>query len=80
MQIAIAPFWRGAVRVLRTDAIFVPLAIAYSLLLLRSWQPDTLSLILPGSFEQGFAGAHLINPSMRRFVLLQSCFIWHLMR
>ncbi len=51
-----APFWRDAVRVLRTDAIFVPLATAYGVLLLQSWQPDTLRLMMPGSFAEGFAG------------------------
>jgi len=32
---------------------FAPLAVLYLALLVLSWQPDTLSLMLPGSFEEG---------------------------
>lgn len=31
-----------------------PLSIIYGILLIWSWQPDTFSLILPGSIEEGF--------------------------
>ncbi len=55
----LAPDWQGTQRLLRPDAIFVPLAVTYGVLLARSWSPDTLSLMMPGSFRQGFAGAQL---------------------
>jgi hypothetical protein len=34
-------------------ASLLPLALAYGVLLSGSWQPDTLSLIMPGSLEAG---------------------------
>lgn len=54
--VAAAPFVRGLVRVLRHDEIFVPIAIAYFVLLMASWQPDTLSLMMPGSLAEGISG------------------------
>jgi len=45
--------------VLRSDVIFVPLAVAYLVLLLQSWQPDTLSLMMPGSLAEGFEGGRM---------------------
>lgn len=57
--IAVAPFSRGVVRYLRHDAVIMPIALAYSLLLLRSWQPDTLSLIMPGSLAEGISAGSM---------------------
>jgi len=57
VQMILAPDRQGTQRLLRPDAIFVPLAVTYGILLARSWSPDTLSLMMPGSFRQGFAGA-----------------------
>ncbi|GAX81942.1 hypothetical protein CEUSTIGMA_g9370.t1 [Chlamydomonas eustigma] len=34
----------------------IPIALAYGLLLANSWSPDTLSLIMPGSLEEGLQG------------------------
>lgn len=64
-----APFWRGVVRFLRHDTIFVPIAVAYAVLLLHSWQADTLSLILPGSLAEGLSG--YTNASRPRLLLVQ---------
>eukprot|EP00798_Chlamydomonas_sp_ICE-L_P026752 gene26752-4327_t len=41
--------------VLRTKWVFAPLCVMYILLLAISWQPDTLSLIMPGNFEEALA-------------------------
>lgn len=35
---------------------FVPLALGYGLLLANSWTPDTLSIMMPGSLEEGLKG------------------------
>ena len=56
-QMVIAPNWRGTQRLLRPDSIFVPLALMYGVLLVRSWAPDTLALMMPGSLREGFTGA-----------------------
>ncbi|KAG2425863.1 hypothetical protein HYH02_014927 [Chlamydomonas schloesseri] len=39
---------------------FVPLAAAYVVLLVGSWSPDTLSIMMPGSLEEGLKGG--FNP------------------
>lgn len=36
--------------------MFVPLSIMYAVLLVESWTPDTLRLMLPGSWQAGFSG------------------------
>lgn len=54
-----APKWKRTRQVVTTNAIFVPLAIAYGYLLACSWQPDTFSLILPGSLKEGLSGQAL---------------------
>ena len=42
-------------RFLASHACVVPLALTYAVLLLCSWQPDTISLVLPGSLQAGLA-------------------------
>lgn len=37
--------------------LFVPLALLYGYLLVASWQPDTLSLMMPGDLNQGLKGS-----------------------
>ncbi|KXZ45237.1 hypothetical protein GPECTOR_57g527 [Gonium pectorale] len=39
---------------------FVPLSLAYLVLLVMSWSPDTLSIMMPGSLAEGLAGG--FNP------------------
>lgn len=41
-----------------SDMIFIPLATAYLILLIHSWQPDTIQLVLPGSLQAGLTGPH----------------------
>lgn len=55
---------------LRSDVIFVPLAVAYLVLLLQSWQPDTLSLMMPGSLAEGFEGKPSIPPAPRQNIII----------
>ena len=52
----VAPRWDGTRRLLRSPLVLAPLALVYGLLLAWSWQPDTFSLILPGSWAEGFKG------------------------
>lgn len=35
---------------------FLPLALGYGLLLFNSWSPDTLSIMMPGSIQEGLKG------------------------
>ncbi|PRW60847.1 ABA DEFICIENT chloroplastic-like isoform X3 [Chlorella sorokiniana] len=56
----LAPRWDGTRRLLRSPLVLAPLALVYGLLLAWSWQPDTFSLILPGSWAEGFKGG--FNP------------------
>ena len=58
LQMACRPHWQATKRAMSSSLIFVPVALAYTLLLAHSWEPDTLSLILPGSLREGLAGAH----------------------
>ena len=41
---------------LRSPWPFVPLAVGYGLLLANSWSPDTLSIMMPGSLQEGLKG------------------------
>ena len=41
---------------MRSQLVLVPVALAYTVLLLHSWAPDSLSLILPGSLQEGLSG------------------------
>lgn len=50
------PRHRVTVSVMHSDWLFVPLSIMYAALLLQSWTPDTLQLIMPGSLQAGLAG------------------------
>lgn len=56
LQMIAAPRARVTHRIVSTDALFVPMALAYAFLLAHSWQADTLKLILPGSLQEGFSG------------------------
>eukprot|EP00884_Botryococcus_braunii_P021381 jgi/Botrbrau1/7927/Bobra.9_2s0091.2 len=52
----VAPRSKRTKKVASSNLIFVPIALAYGYLLFYSWQPDTFSLILPGSLKAGFSG------------------------
>jgi hypothetical protein len=52
---------------------FAPLALLYVVLLALSWQPDTVSLMLPGSLEEGLrTGQPQFFPSLRGIMALLS--------
>jgi hypothetical protein len=64
---------RASRNLLRSLRPFAPLAVLYVLLLALSWQPDTLSLMLPGSIEEGLrTGAPQFFPSLRGIMALLS--------
>ena len=44
-----------------SNFIFAPPAALYAVLLVASWDPSTLSLILPGSLKEGFSGDFLMT-------------------
>jgi hypothetical protein len=52
----VAPRAHLTARIISTDALFLPLALAYAFLLAHSWQADTLKLILPGTLQEGLSG------------------------
>lgn len=52
----VAPLARITQRVIKSNTAYVPIALAYVYLLAISWQPDSLSLILPGSLQAGLVG------------------------
>lgn len=60
LLMAVAPKWRFTQRLIRSPWVLVPIAVVYGLLLSWSWQPDTFSLILPGSLADGLKGG--FNP------------------
>jgi hypothetical protein len=56
LQMVLAPNWERTQRLMRPVAVLLPLAATYGLLLWCSWETDTFSLILPGSWEEGIKG------------------------
>lgn len=53
---AAATIWQPARPLLRNDWIFAPLCLLYGYALVNSWEPDTLSLIMPGDLKEGLQG------------------------
>jgi len=53
VSMAIAPRTKLAQGLARSPVTIVPLAIAYACLLIASWEPDTLQLMMPGSLDAG---------------------------
>lgn len=45
----------------RAEAALFPLCLVYLILLITSWSPDTMSVLLPGSLREGLAGGKF-NP------------------
>ena len=56
IQMICRPQWPTTKRVIGSSLIFIPVAVAYTVLLAFSWEPDTLALILPGSLQDGLSG------------------------
>ncbi|GBF97735.1 hypothetical protein Rsub_10899 [Raphidocelis subcapitata] len=57
---ALAPASQAARRVARSNIPYVLIGLAYGVVLLASWQADTLALMMPGSWADGFKGG--FNP------------------
>lgn len=58
---ALLPTSQLARRAARSNAPFVLLALAYGLVLAASWQADTLALMMPGSWAEGFKGGRKLD-------------------
>lgn len=56
MQMLAAPKSRLTGRIAASNWTLVPPALGYIFLLVHSYQPDTLSLVLPGSLKEGLSG------------------------
>lgn len=54
------PNKRATVSIMHSNWIFVPLSFMYVALLIQSWTPETLQMIMPGSLQAGLAGS--FNP------------------
>jgi hypothetical protein len=59
MQMIFAPSSDLTRRSVRSNLPLVLLGAAYGAVLLASWSPDTLHLMMPGSLEEGLKGRHL---------------------
>ena len=58
LQMLFLPNKRATVSIMHSNWIFVPLSIMYIALLIQSWTPETLQMIMPGSLHAGLAGTH----------------------
>ena len=63
-----ATFSAKARDLIRSDWVLVPLCLLYGYALVSAWEPDTLSLIMPGDFKAGFQGRSCVFPSPLIFV------------
>lgn len=55
-QLVAATRSRRALALASRDAVLLPLAATYAVLLAASWTPDTLATLMPGSLRAGLAG------------------------
>ena len=56
----VAPHLKWVRDMMETPWFIAPVAVAYIMLLIQSWEPDTLSLMMPGDLEQGMATGDMI--------------------
>lgn len=73
----LAPHWRLTQRLTASEALFMPLALLYGALLWRSWTPDTLRLMMPGSLAAGVAGERPTSESSERVRMMMSVRLLH---
>lgn len=59
-QMVLLPATRAVRQTIERGVPLLPLVLCYGILLAHSWQPDTLSLLLPGSLSAGLSGG--FNP------------------
>lgn len=71
------PKWQKTRQIISSAKSYVPLALAYTALLIASWQPDTMSLILPGSLNEGLSGELASNVSCYGASLGGLCVVMH---
>lgn len=45
---------------MQSDWVFMPLSAVYLALLMQSWTPETLQLIMPGSLQAGLTGIQVL--------------------
>ncbi len=58
LQMLFLPNKRATVSIMHSKWIFLPLSITYIALLIQSWTPETLQMIMPGSLQAGLTGTH----------------------
>jgi len=58
LQMLFLPNKQATVSIMHSSWIFVPLSITYIALLIQSWTPETLQMIMPGSLQAGLTGTH----------------------
>ena len=56
LQMLLVPRRRLTIGIMSSDWMFAPLSFVYITLLLQSWTPETLQLIMPGSLQAGLTG------------------------
>ena len=56
VQMLVAPQHRPTRSAAASNLCLVPVAVCYAVLLCQAWSPDSLSLILPGSIQDGLSG------------------------
>lgn len=56
LQMLLLPRWPITHRLMKGYAVFLPLSAIYIVLLARSWTPDMLQLMMPGSLNAGLSG------------------------
>ena len=56
LQMLLLPRWSITHRLMKGYAVFLPLSAVYIVLLARSWTPDMLQLMMPGSLDAGLSG------------------------
>jgi hypothetical protein len=59
-QMALAPSAPITQRSARSNTPLVVLALLYGVVLLASWSPDTIHLMMPGSLEEGLKGGQMV--------------------
>lgn len=62
LQMLIAPGSTITQRSARSNAPLVAIAVMYGVVLLASWSTDTMHLMMPGSWAEGFKGRFNVHP------------------
>ena len=65
LQMALQPHAELTSRLLRGGKVLVPFALLYAVLLVSSWTPQSLELLLPGSLKVGVEQLRLGNMTLQ---------------